>query len=51
MPTEEELEAQLEDIHGSIAAQGLKVKGLKDQVKEKKKAKVCSTAVASWFML
>jgi hypothetical protein len=40
MPSEEELESQLGEIHSSIAAQGLKVKGLKDQVKEKKKAKV-----------
>ena len=41
MATEAELEAQLQEIQNGIAAQGLKVKGLKDQVKDKKKAKVC----------
>ena len=45
MPREEELEGRLADVQAQIATQGGKVKGLKDQVKEKKKAKVCQLAV------
>lgn len=40
MATEEEIEARMEEVAGAISAQGGKVKGLKDQVKALKKAKV-----------
>jgi predicted nuclease with TOPRIM domain len=40
MPTEEELEARLEELAGQISTQGGKVKGLKDEVKGLKKNKV-----------
>lgn len=40
MTPEEELEARVDEVSGSIAAQGGKVRSLKDQVKAAKKAKV-----------
>jgi hypothetical protein len=40
MTPEEELEASMEEVRGKIAAQGGKVRSLKDQMKASKKAKV-----------
>jgi hypothetical protein len=40
MPTEEELEARIEEAGAAITAKGGAVRELKDQVKARKKAKV-----------
>jgi hypothetical protein len=50
MATQEELEARIADVQDDITVQGGKVKGLKDKVKEKKKAQVQAAYRSSSFV-